>query len=115
MEREWEAELKGMKYLDMPTTGDASESGLIKFFQPIEDITKIRDRFPVVRDNESKECRMPFNSNFKYAVSVNNYEREGSHFYCTYQQLPLKESQRRIADKPENQISSNTIANSRSQ
>ena len=34
----------------MPTTGDASESGLIKFFQPLEDITKIRDRYPVVRN-----------------------------------------------------------------
>ena len=33
----------------MPTTGDASESGLIKFFQPIGDIQKIRSEFPVVR------------------------------------------------------------------
>jgi hypothetical protein len=39
-----------MLYLDMPTTGDASESGLIKFFQPIEDVNSIRERFPVVRD-----------------------------------------------------------------
>jgi sodium/potassium-transporting ATPase subunit alpha len=51
MEREWNESLKNMKYLDMPTTGDASESGLIKFFQPIEDINAIRDRYPVVRDN----------------------------------------------------------------
>lgn len=31
-----------MMYLDMPTTGDASESGLIKFFQPISDVAKLR-------------------------------------------------------------------------
>jgi len=34
----------------MPTIGDASESALIKFFQPIEDIKTCRDRFPVLRN-----------------------------------------------------------------
>lgn len=37
-------------YLDMPTTGDASESGLIKFFQPLGDINEIRAHFPVVKN-----------------------------------------------------------------
>ena len=41
-EKMWEEKLKNMMYLEMPTTGDASESGLIKFFQPISDITKMR-------------------------------------------------------------------------
>jgi hypothetical protein len=40
-----------MLYLDMPTTGDASESGLIKFFQPIEDILSIRKKYEVVKDS----------------------------------------------------------------
>lgn len=31
-----------MLYLEMPTIGDASESGLIKFFQPLGDIQEIR-------------------------------------------------------------------------
>lgn len=39
----WEQKLRSMLYLDMPTTGDASESGLIKFFQPISDVAKLRD------------------------------------------------------------------------
>lgn len=43
-----------MIYLDMPTTGDASESGLIKFFQPISDITKMRAQFPIIKDYEGK-------------------------------------------------------------
>ena len=43
-----------MLYLDTPTTGDASESGLIKFFQPIEDIISIRNKYQVVKDNEEK-------------------------------------------------------------
>ncbi len=64
-----------MLYLDTPTTGDASESGLIKFFQPIEDIISIRNKYEVVKDNEEKEIRMPFNSTLKYAFSINQYER----------------------------------------
>lgn len=43
-----------MLYLDMPTTGDASESGLIKFFQPIGDIVKLRDQYPIIKDHEGK-------------------------------------------------------------
>lgn len=50
----WESELKTKLYLDMPTTGDASETGLIKFFQPISDVAKTRDLFPVTRDYENK-------------------------------------------------------------
>lgn len=61
-----------MLYLDMPTQGDASESGLIKFFQPIEDIEDIRAKYPVVRDQDNRECRMPFDSAKKYAFSVNH-------------------------------------------
>jgi sodium/potassium-transporting ATPase subunit alpha len=59
----------------MPTTGDASETGLIKFFQPISDVRKTREQFPVVRDFENKECRLPFNSAWKYAFSINSYKR----------------------------------------
>lgn len=46
----WDSELKTKLYLDMPTTGDASETGLIKFFQPISDVAKTREQFPVIRD-----------------------------------------------------------------
>ena len=62
-----------MLYLDMPTTGDASESGLIKFFQPISDIAKIRQQYPVTKDFEGKDCRLPFNSTNKYAFSINDF------------------------------------------
>lgn len=70
-ERLWEERLKTMLYLEMPTTGDASESGLIKFFQPISDITKMRDEYPIIKDYEGKPCRLPFNSTNKYAFSIN--------------------------------------------
>jgi len=42
MEIDWANKLKNMLYLDMPTSGDASESGLIKFFQPISDVVQLR-------------------------------------------------------------------------
>jgi sodium/potassium-transporting ATPase subunit alpha len=67
----------------MPTTGDASESGLIKFFQPISDITKMRNQFPVTKDFEGKECRLPFNSTNKYAYSINDFETPDS-YYCIF-------------------------------
>ena len=38
----WEERLKSMLYLDMPVTGDASQTGLIKFFQPIADVKSMR-------------------------------------------------------------------------
>lgn len=72
-----------MMYLDMPTSGDASESGLIKFYQPIADITTIRAQYPIIKDYEGKECRLPFNSTNKYAFSINEYETPDSH-YCVF-------------------------------
>jgi sodium/potassium-transporting ATPase subunit alpha len=79
----WEQNLKTMLYLDMPTTGDASETALIKFFQPIADIIDTRKQFPCARDKEKRECRMPFNSTNKYAFSVNEYRRPDSE-YCVF-------------------------------
>jgi sodium/potassium-transporting ATPase subunit alpha len=72
-----------MLYLDMPTTGDASETALIKFFQPIADIIDMRKQFPCARDKEKRESRMPFNSTNKYAFSINEYRRPDSE-YCVF-------------------------------
>lgn len=79
----WDEKLKSMLYLDMPTTGDASQSGLIKFFQPISDITKLRDQFPVIKDMKGRDFRLPFDSKNKYAFSINEYETENS-YYCIF-------------------------------
>ena len=67
-----------MLYLDMPTNGDASETALIKFFQPIADIEKTRAKFPCTKNKENVECKLLFNSTNKYAFSVNDYPKEGS-------------------------------------
>lgn len=49
---EWDEKIKNMLWLEMPTLGDASESALIKFFQPIEDIKLTRSRYPVIKNKE---------------------------------------------------------------
>ena len=51
---EWDQKVKTMLYLEMPTTGDASESGLIKFFQPVGDINDIRAQHPLARGDRDK-------------------------------------------------------------
>jgi sodium/potassium-transporting ATPase subunit alpha len=51
------------------TIGDASETGLIKFFQLIEDINNTRERQPILKyDNTNVE--IPFNSAHKFALTV---------------------------------------------
>jgi len=42
LQAEWTEECNNMKIQDRPTVGDASESGLIKFFEPIETIGEVR-------------------------------------------------------------------------
>lgn len=49
--------------------GDASETAMIKFFHPIQDIDKLRETYPIlVRNNVKGE--IPFNSSNKYAVTI---------------------------------------------
>ena len=68
---EWEDKLKSMLWLEIPTIGDASETALIKFFQPIEDIKTTRARFPVIKNREGRDMRLLFSSVNKFAFSIN--------------------------------------------
>lgn len=67
----------------MPTTGDASETALIKFYQPIADIQQTRAGFPCTINSEGQECRLLFNSTNKYAFSINDYRTNNSE-YCVF-------------------------------
>jgi sodium/potassium-transporting ATPase subunit alpha len=58
----------------MNTLGDASESALIKFFQPIEDIIDVRNRYPVIKNAEGRDCRLLFDSKNKFSYSINKYK-----------------------------------------
>ncbi|CAK59780.1 unnamed protein product (macronuclear) [Paramecium tetraurelia] len=77
----WELNFNKMLCQEKPTIGDASETALIKFFQPINDIQKMRQSRTPAKDSENKLAKMPFNSNNKYAFIIVEYETEDSH-YC---------------------------------
>jgi sodium/potassium-transporting ATPase subunit alpha len=62
------------------TVGDASESGLIKFAQPVEPLTELREKFPVHQyvipaknlddKDETVVCNIPFSSFLKFNLMV---------------------------------------------
>ena len=75
---EWDERINKMLWLEIPTLGDASESALIKFFQPIEDIKLTRSRYPVIKNKEERDVRLLFSSVNKFAYSINRYKTEES-------------------------------------
>jgi sodium/potassium-transporting ATPase subunit alpha len=70
-------------WLTQPTIGDASETALIKFFQPIEEIQVTRERKSFVELPDGSPAKMPFNSTNKYSLCIINWETNDSHF-CVY-------------------------------
>ena len=71
------------KYSTASVIGDASETALVKFYQPIEDILKTRALYSFAKTEDNSEAKMPFNSTNKYALSI--VEQEGpDHHYVSY-------------------------------
>ena len=60
----------GFKYMNAPVIGDASETALVKFYQPIEDIQSTRGLYPFGKCKDGSDSKMPFNSTNKYALSI---------------------------------------------
>jgi sodium/potassium-transporting ATPase subunit alpha len=62
------------------TVGDASESGLIKFAQPVEPLTELREKFKVhqydipAKSKDDKDetviCNIPFSSFLKFNLMI---------------------------------------------
>lgn len=74
---------KDFKYTTASVIGDASETALVKFYQPIEDIMKTRSLYKFAKSKDGSEAKMPFNSTNKYALSI--IEQEGpDHHYVSY-------------------------------
>ena len=72
-------EEKKMNFIKRNTEGDASETGLIKFIQPVlmklyggdyeDGIVDIRNRFPIINTgdgSDKKEAQIPFSSDIKF-------------------------------------------------
>lgn len=71
------------KYATCTVMGDASETALVKFYQPIEDIMKTRSHYSLGKCKDGSPSKMPFNSTNKYALSIVRQESADS-IYCAY-------------------------------
>ena len=70
--------------------GDASETALVKFYQPIEEITVTRGLYPYGNSKDGGESKMPFNSTNKYALSIVKSEGPDYHFVAYIKGAPEK-------------------------
>jgi len=80
---EEELEDPQFRYANAYVMGDASETALIKFYQPIEDINLTRSIYPFGKCKDGSDSKMPFNSTNKYALSVVKQE-DVDHHYVVY-------------------------------
>ena len=94
IEDEWSQIYKEMPFYERPVSGDASETAIVKFFQPIEDILKTRERFPMGFQKDGAPSQVPFNSAHKFALKVVKQKTENSD-WCIY----LKGAPERVWDK----------------
>ena len=75
---QYQKDLENTQWLDRATIGDASESAIIKFFQPIQDIQATREQYLIRKMKDGSMGRIPFNSSWKYALVICKYEIPGS-------------------------------------
>ena len=76
--------------MNAPVIGDASETALVKFYQPIEDIGKTRGFYPYGICKDGTDSKMPFNSTNKYALSIVKQEGPDHHFVAYIKGAPEK-------------------------
>ena len=69
IKQEYLQHLDSQMWYMRPTTGNASEGAIVKFFHPIEDIYECRNRQPLA-EYESAKITIPFNSTNKYQAAV---------------------------------------------
>ncbi|KAL4501755.1 hypothetical protein ABPG73_019892 [Tetrahymena malaccensis] len=74
---------QNIDYLKCQVNGDATETGLVRFFQSIEDIQVTRDKYKIPENQEKTLARMPFNSTKKFALTIVEYKTATSD-YCVY-------------------------------
>ena len=92
---EWKENIKKMKYFERDVIGDASETALIKFYQPIEDIIKMRNSLKIAKQFDNSDAIIPFNSSYKFALKVYELEGDSNHSYVVY----MKGAPERIYEK----------------
>jgi sodium/potassium-transporting ATPase subunit alpha len=88
IEKEWLEELSKMKYSERPVNGDASETAIIKFYQPWEDISEVRKRHPLGKQKDGADAQVPFNSAHKFQIKVVEKPKAGSHWTVFFKGAP---------------------------
>ncbi len=73
--------------------GDASETGVIKFVQPIMDLEATRSEYPVFTYNEQKgntliECAIPFSSEIKFNLFVRDMQADNGNLMVVMKGAP---------------------------
>ena len=66
----WAEQLKTIPYYDRTVIGDASETALVKFFQPVVDIVEFRNLYATAVQFDDSPAIVPFNSSYKYALII---------------------------------------------
>lgn len=55
-------DVENIDYNTCPVLGDATETGIVRFYQAIEDIEETRSRFAIPVNKKNQRAVMPFNS-----------------------------------------------------
>lgn len=94
IDEEWRQIYAKLPFYEKPVNGDASETAIVKFFQPIEDILVTRQRFPMGKQKDGAPSQVPFNSAHKFALKVVRCNTKDSE-WCVF----LKGAPERVWDK----------------
>jgi sodium/potassium-transporting ATPase subunit alpha len=77
-------------WLEAKVNGDASETALMKFFQPIQDILETRKHFQFAKSVDGQPAKMLFNSTFKFALSIVEQRTQNSLYTVFVKGAPEK-------------------------
>ena len=75
--------------------GDASEIALMKFFQPIEDIAKVRESLSIAKQFDDSDAIVGFNSSYKFALIIFELGEDSDYSHVVW----LKGAPERIWEK----------------
>ena len=91
----WAVKMKELPFYQRDVIGDASETALVKFYQPIKDIDSLRKSLVLGKQFDDSEAIIPFNSSYKFALKVYQIQDDPVHSHVVY----LKGAPERIWEK----------------
>ncbi|KAL4483686.1 hypothetical protein ABPG73_002428 [Tetrahymena malaccensis] len=83
-------EKDNIDYLTCPVLGDATETGIIRFYQYIDDVNSFRERYRVAKNPDGTYGKMPFNSQVKFALTIIEEQTQDSDYTVYIKGAPEK-------------------------